>query len=184
MNPRSYQRMLFFILISATGWSGAHAQETFTLGEGSRIWVEGTSTLRNWSAEVKSFEGKITTDTGGEVTGVSLTMDVKSMDGGRGPDMNAKIYNALLAEQHPKITFEGKKGTSAEGDVATFGALSLAGKSKELLVSAMGSAGSGHLTGQQKLKFSDFSIEPPSALFGQIVCHDDITIMFDLKLSK
>lgn len=173
---------LFVILISSS--SLLLAQETYKLGEGSRIWVEGTSTLRNWQAEVGTFTGTISTDASGDVSEVNLTMDVKSMDGGRGPDMNAKIYKALHEPEHPQMTFSGKKAATPEGDLGVYGTLSIGGVSKALLVAANGSLQSGKLTGEHKIKFSDFSIEPPSALFGKIVCHDDLLVKFDLNLVK
>ena len=178
------KQVVFCLFILALSNSYLFGQETFKLGEGSRIWVEGTSTLRDWKAEVGTFSGTVTTDADGEVAEVNLSMDVKTMDGGRGPDMNAKIYKAMLADQHPQMTFTGKKAASPEGDVGVYGTLNLAGVSKALLVSAMGSVQSGHLTGEHKIKFSDFNIEPPSALFGQIVCHDDLVVKFELNLVK
>jgi polyisoprenoid-binding protein YceI len=184
MRHRNYLNLLFLILSFLGSMAEIVSQETYTLSEESRIWVEGTSTLRDWQAEVTNLSGTISTNATGEITKVSLTMDVKTMEGGRGPDMNAKIYKALLAEEFPQMTFEGEKAASQGGDVGSLGVLSLAGMKKEIRVSAKGSVSSGQLTGQHSLKFSDFNIEPPSALFGQIVCHDDLTIMFDLKLSK
>lgn len=159
-------------------------QETFKIGEGSRIWVEGTSTLRNWQAEVGTFSGTITTDNSGGVSEVSLMMDVKSMDGGRGPDMNAKIYKALHAEEHPQMKFTGQKAATGDGDYGVYGTLNVGGASKAMMVAAKGNLQSGKLTGEQKIKFSDFNIEPPSALFGQIVCHDDLLVKFELNLVK
>lgn len=159
-------------------------QETYKLGDGSRIWVEGTSTLRNWQAEVATFSGSVITDASGEIAEVNLSMDVKSMDGGRGPDMNAKIYKALHAEEHPQMTFNGKKAATTEGDVGAYGTLVVGGVSKAMLVSANGSLSAGQLTGEHKIKFSEFNIEPPSALFGQIVCHDDLVVKFELNLVK
>ena len=184
MRRRNYINLLFLILSFLGSIAVVVGQETYTLAEGSRLWVEGTSTLRDWQAEVTDFSGTINTNATGEITKVSLTMDVKTMEGGRGPDMNAKIYKALLAERFPKMTFEGEEAASQGDDVGSFGVLSLAGMKKEIRVSAQGSVSSGQLTGQYGLKFSDFNIEPPSALFGQIVCHDDMIIMFDLKLIK
>ncbi len=182
MRQRNYRNLLLLILSFFGSMSVVVGQATYTLAEGSRIWVEGTSTLRDWQAEVTNFSGTINTNATGEITKVSLSMDVKTMEGGRGPDMNAKIYKALLAEEYPQMTFEGEEAASQQGDVGSMGVLSLAGMKKEIQVSAQGGVSSGQLTGKHSLKFSDFNIEPPSALFGQIVCHDEMTIMFDLKL--
>ncbi len=184
MNKTIKKSTFYLTLVLALFYGNAIAQDTFVLGEGSRVWVEGTSTLKNWQAEVKTFSGEITTDEAGNITDVDLNLDVKSMDGGRGPDMNAKIYKALKSDEHPSIIFSGTVATPVDGDIATKGILKLAGKELEVLVSATGSTSSGHLKGKHPLKLSDFEIEPPSAMFGQIVCYDDLTIVFDLNITK
>lgn len=184
MNHRYHKHFFLTVLATVLCTFILSGQETYKLAEGSRIWVEGTSTLRDWKAEVGTFSGTITTDASGQIVEINLSMDVMTMDGGRGPDMNAKIYKALLAEQHPQMTFKGAKAIPENGDIGSQGTLSVAGVSKTITVSASGSIASGHLTGQHKTKFSDFKIEPPSALFGTIVCHDDLVVMFELNLSK
>ncbi|NND33555.1 MAG: YceI family protein [Saprospiraceae bacterium] len=177
---KGFATAILIVIAMAVVW----AQNSYSLAEGSRVWVDGTSTLKNWTAEVQTFDGTIVTDADGHVQEVSFTFDVKSMEGGRGPDMNGKIYNALKSDDFPKITFQGK-GTSPEvGDVGATGLVSLAGKEKEVLVEASGDISSGHITGQTKLKLSDFDIEPPSAMFGAIVCHDELVLHFDLNLTK
>ena len=158
-----------------------NAQATYSVDpENSRVWVEGTSTLKNWSAEVGKFEGAITSNDDVTVANVNLIFDVKSMDGGRGPDMNAKIYKALKAEEHPVITFSGM-GT---GPSSAKGVLNLAGKSLDIQVTAGGTVVAGKISGEQALKLSNFDIEPPSAMFGQIVCHDDLTNTYELTLTE
>jgi len=184
MNKTIKNSTLFLTLLMVFSFGNIIAQETYVLGEGSKIWVEGTSTLKNWQAEVKTFSGEITTDAAGNIAGVDLKLDVKSMDGGRGPDMNAKIYKALKSDEHPTIIFSGTVATPVEGDIATKGLLKLAGKELEVLVSATGGTATGNLKGKHALKLSDFEIEPPSAMFGQIVCYDDLTILFDLNITK
>ncbi|NND06021.1 MAG: YceI family protein [Saprospiraceae bacterium] len=157
------------------------AQSTFQIDTAnSRIWVEGSSTLKDWTAEVNDWEGSIVTKEDGTVESVSVKLSVKSMDGGRGPDMNAKIYKALKAEQQPTIEFNGE-GT---GDgLATTGAFKMAGQEKEITLAPTGTLASG-LKGNHAMKLSDFDIEPPTALFGTIVTYDDVSIVFDITLLK
>jgi polyisoprenoid-binding protein YceI len=184
MNQLIYKHFFLTTIAVIVCTSLVSGQETYKMAEGSRIWVEGTSTLRDWTVEVVDYVGTITTDANGDLADINLTMEVKTMESGRGPDMNGKVYKALLADQYPQMTFRGKKATPQEGDIAASGTLTVAGVAKEILVSATGSITSGHLTGQYKMKFSDFNVEPPSALFGTIVCHDDLVVSFDLNLSK
>lgn len=160
------------------------AQSTYTVAEGSRAWVEGTSTLKNWKAEVQTFDGTLTLDENGAITKVMFSFDVKSMEGGRGPDMNAKIYKALKSDEFPAITFEGIGATPDDVSLGVTGTLSLAGKKLETSVSGTVDLEAMHISGQKELKLSDFEIEPPSAMFGTIVCHDELILMFDLNLTK
>lgn len=170
-----------FILTLATLSFVAEGQSTYIIDvEQSKVWVEGTSTLRNWSAHVAKFEGKFILGEDGNLSDINLTFDVKSMDGGRGPDMNAKIYKALKSEEYPVITFSGK----GQGSSVAVGRLSMAGKSMDIEVAGSGSVSSGSIMGEQALKLSDFEIEPPSAMFGQIVCHDDLILKYELTLKK
>jgi polyisoprenoid-binding protein YceI len=180
MNKINYQKCLVLAVFLFGSLMIAEAQNTYKVAEGSRAWVEGTSTLKNWKAEVQTFDGAITVDEQGVISEVMFSFDVNSMDGGRGPDMNAKIYKALKADEYPAITFVGK-GNSGN---AVMGTLSLAGKRQETTVSGTVDLKGMHVSGEKELKLSDFDIEPPSAMFGQIVCHDDLIIKFDLNLTK
>ncbi len=161
------------------------AQEIYELdADQSSVSVDGSSTLRNWSAEVKNMEGEIKLDADGKISEVSLSFEATTMDGGRGADMNKKIYKALKVESYPAIQFQGGPAESTDGfDLASEGELSIAGESKSVLIQAKGSIGNG-IEGSTALKLSEFQIEPPTAMFGQIVCHDDITVVFNLKFRK
>jgi len=67
------------------------------------------------------------------------------------------------------------------------GILSIAGNEQEVEVAVTGQlTAEGQLTfkGSKALKFSDFDIEPPSAMFGQIVCGDEITVHFEFHYIK
>ncbi len=161
------------------------AQVTYTIDtSNSSIWVEGTSTLRDWKAEVGNWEGQITVDGSGTIQTVDISLEVASLDGGRGPDMNDKIYKALKSSEQPEMTFSGK-GTKATGDasLAAEGTFSMAGSTQPMVVSATGSLDS-KLAGNIPIKLSDYQIEPPTAMFGTIVTHDDATIVFDITLTK
>ena len=178
---RYYSFALIFLGFAFISTAGS-AQEVLNIDQtNSKVWVDGTSTLKNWSAQVQSFEGQITLDGEGQISSVELSFDATTMDGGRGPDMNNKIYKALKTDQHPNIKFSGVAAAETPSDViASQGTITIAGKSREAIIKADGSYGAG-IKGSYALKLSDFEIEPPTAMFGQIVCHDDITLGFELS---
>ena len=188
MNSNKIFRYLSLIVSGWMVWFSSAvlvAQTTYTINtDDSRIWVEGTSTLKDWTAEVHEWEGMITLNEDGEVEEVSITMDVNSMDGGRGEDMNAKIYKALKSSEHPFMTFKGTGAMPDEGnDLATTGTFEMAGKTQMMKIEAKGSVDD-RLTGKYPMKLSMFEIDPPTAMFGAIVTHDDVAIVFDISLNK
>ncbi|MBX2817711.1 MAG: YceI family protein [Saprospiraceae bacterium] len=155
--------------------------------ENSTVVVEGGSTLKDWKATVNVMTGtcSIVEDSSFAIASASMQFETGSMDGGRGPDMNAKIYKALDSKNHSHINFESKAvdvNPGAEGKiiVKTTGTLTIAGKAQDVTLQLEGTQSPLALTGQHTLTFSSFDITPPSALFGQIVCDDEMTIVFNL----
>ena len=59
----------------------------------------------------------------------------------------------------------------------------MAGKEKDISVDVELDEQAGKLIfkGSKKLKMSDFEMTPPSAMFGQIQTHDDITVHFEFR---
>ncbi len=174
---------------------GLFAQTAYTVqAEGSKVAVEGTSSLHSWTAAVNSFEGSAAFPGGfGQKTGespgkVTLKFTVKSMDGGRGEAMNKKIMNALKQDSHPFIEFvsEGPLEVTASSqgfEVLAKGKLAMAGETREAGISLSAQPiddGKFRFQGKHSMKMSAFNIEPPSAMFGQIVTGDEITVVFDL----
>jgi polyisoprenoid-binding protein YceI len=180
-------RQLFYAWIGLFAILSTHgiSQTTYEVdADNSKIWVDGTSTLKKWSAQVKSMHGTLTVDDNGQIGQVELSIDASTMDGGRGADMNNKIYKALKTSEHPNIVFKGQSASASDGhDLASMGTIMVAGESMPIKIQADGSMAT-RITGSSSLKLSDFNIEPPTAMFGQIVCHDDLTIGFDLSLKK
>lgn len=189
----------FFFLFLASIFT----QDQFVLHEDSKISVEGSSTLTDWKAAVNQFEGKALAGNAlnkkslkaGEVlTSLSLTCDVATMDGGRGPAMNKKIKTALKVTEHPQITFEATSGSIKEIKnkaeqsfiFLSKGMLTIAGVAQEVEIELEGKKDDGKLllNGSKDLKMSNFQIEAPSAMFGQIETKDDISIHFELILTQ
>ncbi len=172
-----------FVLLALCAMLPLHGQTTYEINsDDSKVWVDGTSTLKKWTATVQTMSGSIHVDSTGQVSTVRLSFDATTMDGGRGADMNKKIYKALKADQYPQITFEGTGAASNGHDLAATGTIHIGGEKMETSIQGDGAL-TARLTGSKALKLSEFSIEPPTAMFGQIVTHDDITIHFDLSFN-
>lgn len=185
------QQKIFFIFFSfvISGLIGVQAQ-SFKIDQEAPVemYVSGSSTLHNWKATVGKVTGYPASITLGEngIGSFSFKAEVESMDGGRGSTMNGKIYKALKSETHPQITFsqEGNAVIKALPDgqfqLTSTGKLSMAGVEKTISVEVSATKKDGKLIfqGEKPLKLSEFEIEPPSAMFGQIQTHDDITVHF------
>ena len=194
---------IFYLLVVGLIWMGSSyltAQSSvYELDlANSSVAVTGGSTLHDWKAEAGSFGMKpehISLSPESKIENLYFFVKVDSLDGGRGATMNKKIYKAFNSQTHPLIEFTQLSATTIqqkEGsenmEIIAQGKLKMAGVEKEVELQVMGEKEEDNivLKGSKDMKMSDFEIETPSALFGQIVCDDDITVVFELafKLVK
>lgn len=186
--------VIVFLLIGLT----VQAQQlSFSLDPESSISIEGTSSFHDWTAKVGEFSGTLALtkpfdankDKKLAVDKVELAFQAESIDGGRGAAMNKKIKGALKSSEHRAITFaitESQVLKVKDGKLEVAGALQMAGVTKDITLELQtnpNEQGVMAFTAKYPMKLSTFKIEPPSAMFGQIVTGDDITIVFDLKFS-
>ena len=181
------------------------AQETFKVQPSSTFSIVGSSNIRDWEANAGELTGTVTLSeaflkkdlpkAGTPIDGVSLQIPVAAIDGGRGETMNGKIRSALKAESHPKVTYQltsatvGSVSDKAQGifDVSATGKLTIGGVTRDITMSLKGQKkadGSYLFFGSKPMKMSQFEIEAPSALFGQLQTEDDIAIRFSLEVKK
>jgi len=158
------------------------------------VSVKGSSTLHEWEAvasEIADYPPEILTASDGSINldNFGFTVSVESLDGGRGDSMNKKIRKALIATEHPTIIFNASEVDIIDGEntnekiVKSKGTLQIAGKHMEVEVDATLSVNGEQLiiSGSKSLKMSDFGIEPPSAMFGQIITRDDIVVHYEFN---
>ena len=158
------------------------------------ITVTGTSTLHGWTVtanEVKEvpINLKLSGENENTIENFNFEVTVNSLDGGRGASMNKKIIAALKGTEHPVISYQqnnlaiimtselsGKQLTSK-------GKMNIAGVEQEAIIDVAVEKNKDGLIfkGSKPMKFSELNIEPPSAMFGQIVCGDDIAINFEFR---
>lgn len=189
---------LSFILWFAFGLTFVKAQTFKIVGpEKSKVLVTGTSTLHGWTATAKKFgfqASPFVLKNGNlePVEAFYLKVEVSSLEGGRGASMDKKIYDAFDGDNHPLIEFKQVEMIKGERhDDGTFqfvsrGNLSMAGVTNEVELELEGKLTSEGLTIKclYDMRMSDFSIERPSAMFGQIVCGDDVTVNIELFFEK
>ena len=178
----------------------ASAQQ-YELLPASSITVDGTSTLHDWTVTAEEHTGSITISAKksannllkkGTITAMLLTIPVSGMKSEKGETMNNKMHRALKMEAAPNITYTLSKSIEFEildtqsRTISTSGILTIAGVKKTIQSTVKITLDNGVLivVGKFPVKLSDFDIEPPSAMFGQIETGDNVTVNFRLEYRK
>ena len=188
-------RILLCVLLIFVGSLGV-SQESYSIGEIS-IWITGTSTLHDWNVTAEDVSNypdqlSITDAESIDIKDFSFQVAVESMDGGRGATMNKKIYTALKSEAHPYVVFDHSgpsslsKSSDNELNGQAQGVINIGGFENEVVVDIKGmiDGSSIKFKGEVPLKLSQFAIDPPSAMFGQIQTKDDITVHFEISYNR
>ncbi|MEX0600471.1 MAG: YceI family protein [Rhodothermales bacterium] len=176
--------VLSFILIAAT-WSADPTQMTIT--PESRMWVDGTSTVHDWTCDVGEVDGNVTLDAEtGAVSKAAVTVASSSIECDS-RTMNRKVAEALAIDDFPVIRYTlstaDVMSSGEELRIDAVGTLELAGASKEMSSSLVGqpaSEGGYVFTGTLPITMSTFDIDPPTAMFGALKTGDDVTVRFEI----
>ena len=149
----------------------------------SAMEIQGTSSIHDWESNVEQFNvsANFTND---EITDVKFTAIVKSIKSGKS-GMDDNTYKALKETDFPEITFTAKSLSIQNGQLLGNGNLTIAGTTKEIpLALSIQNDSKVTITGEIKIKMTDFNITPPTAVFGTIKTGDDIIIQIDFTLIK
>jgi polyisoprenoid-binding protein YceI len=179
------------------------AQVKYTINKESVMTISGTSTIHEWTSKVNTINGEIIflkssrdksmPQKGKLAQSVKIEVPVKSIESPRGPVMDGKTYDALKSEEFPNILFQLSDNNITEvTDKASnkfklliTGNLTIAGNMNPVTLTLDGQRLEGNsfrLIGNYMLKMSDFKVDPPTAMFGQIVTGDLVTIAFNLLI--
>ena len=175
------------------------AQGAITL-ESARVTVSGTSNVHAWSAAsdaVRLATVKVAAAAEGDVLDAALkpggleaftvTVPVTSLKSPKG-DIDKNMHKALMAEQHPEITFAVSRlePAGAPNSYRAVGTLTIAGKALEVpLIVAVERAGATlKATGSAPLVMTDFGVVPPKAMLGMLKTDPKVTITFDAVLAQ
>ena len=178
---------LSFIVILFLVFAG-YSQETYTLAKESVLKINGSSTIHDWTVTANSMKGSMKMDAG-VLKNLLFQVEVEQIKSERGAAMDKKMHAALKKEEHPEVTFkfqEIKKDTGSENSFHIMGLLNIAGTEKEVdITSEFQEVGGKYVfKGNKEIKLQDFNMEPPTAMFGQIIVGDNVTIDFDLVFTK
>ena len=166
----------------------------------SRIWVEGTSTIKAFQCTVPSFTISVKsagTDAVSAVLAgqkgvrtVELSVPAAKIECGNGT-MNEHMRTALKADESPTIKFSlssydvTKAGTGSTGTMR--GSLALGGAEHPIDIAATATdAGNGamRIVGGYEVALSAFDLKRPSLMFGRIKVGDKVQVKFDFVLKS
>jgi polyisoprenoid-binding protein YceI len=198
MTPRIAHALLIAAgALALMGWSGA--SDPYTLRPESRLWIDGTSNVKDFSCKapaltvaIDAADAAVPALLAGDhgFRTVHLTIAVDKMDCSNGT-MNGHMLKALKAKDHPTISFElgsydlTKAPDLIKGSLA--GTLEIGGVQKPVTLAVDlkdASEGSLRVTGSYELNMRDYDIQPPSLMLGTMKVRDKVKVNFDLVLKN
>lgn len=170
-----------------------NAQRYHVANENSSLTVLGTSSLHDWEIKAEQITGSLVLKNAqaGELGELKIEIVSESLKSGKSA-MDKNTYKALKTNAHKEISFQltGLTETVANGSgkfiAKVVGDLSIAGvkKSIPMEMDMVITENTVKLSGEKKIKMTDFKIDPPKALLGTVTTGDDITIKFNTLLTK
>lgn len=179
------------------------AQVRYQATPGSKVKLDGTSTVHDWTVESGivggfiEFESEDALDpakTAGEVKAkVEVNIPVSSLQSGK-KLMNEIMHDALKIKEHKGIKYtlkEIKPQARNAGEPLKFdtkGDLTVAGVTKpiDMVVTLVPEGNKLKATGTKQLKMTDFGIKPPAPAvgLGLIKTADEVTVTFEWNTKK
>jgi polyisoprenoid-binding protein YceI len=200
VNKNARLSLLTLTVISAATIAWTAADQPVALQPNSRLWVDGTSSVRNYECKAGVIDlqaqasapdvGHAVAGGGKAVVSVSLSVPVDKMDCANGT-MNGHMKDALKAKDHANIEFNltgyDLVKTADSAKITLAGTLTISGIAKTISIPAVATdAGNGVLrvTGSYDLLMSQYGVKPPSLMMGMMKVHDPATVHFDLLLKS
>ena len=179
---------LIILLITAN--IQTQAQVTYSLNANPELKVSGTSTIHDWEMISNSAAGmaKVIFENSElvKINSLKVIMPVRSLKSGKGT-MDTNAYKSLRADKFPDIIFElidveriGGQQVMAKGNFI------ISGITREAILEVGYQIEDDKIqfSGERTIKFSEFNIDPPTAVFGTIKTGDDLILSFKLIFSN
>ncbi|HEY8782141.1 MAG TPA: YceI family protein [Mucilaginibacter sp.] len=169
------------------------AQSIYKLVPGKDVIIKvlGSSNVHNWTMTATGIESqgdfKFEGDQFRALSSFSFSVEAKSLKSEH-ESMDNRTYNTIKANQYPKIIY---KLTSAvitpvqknKYLIKATGELTISGATQSIILNVNAVVNPDNTiscTGSQKIKLTDYKIEPPSFMFGAMKVYNDLTIQFNL----
>ena len=163
----------------------------------SRLWLEGSSNVRDWRCDATSLDASIDLDAAAEQSGdarvrrVQVRVPTYSLTCGRG-QMDRIMYKALHVDDEPDCRqivgrFDVISDDEARQSLVMQGTLRVAGVERVVRVPVQLDQlpdGSIRARGALPILMTDYGISPPTALFGVLRTENRIVVKFDLLVDR
>jgi polyisoprenoid-binding protein YceI len=159
------------------------------LSKESRLWIEGTSTVKSFSCTATKVDVSVAAEPGSApgdlVQSASLVVPVSALDC-RNDTMNGHMRKALKATPTSTIAWILDSYRVDGTNVVMNGRLTIAGKENPIELRATGTAesnGTIRLKGSTKFKMTEYGVKPPTLMMGTMKVGDLVTVGYDLVLT-
>ena len=155
----------------------------------SNVTIDGTSTLHDWVIQVEkiSAKGSIIESEGVYTSeGLSFTFPVAGLESGKDA-MNTNTYKAMMYDKYPNVTYSNISLTKTNSGYVATGDLSITSEKKSVKIPVTVTPTENDrvlIKGSHTMKMSSFGIEPPEVMWGTISTGDEVTIKFNIILTK
>lgn len=160
-----------------------------SLAKESRLWIEGTSTVRSFTCTATKVDANVVAEAGAAsnalVQSALLVVPVASLDC-RNKTMNEHMRKALKSGENPQISWRMDDYKVDGTNVVITGRLTIAGKENTIELRGTGTAeasGTVRLKGSKEFRMSEYGIKPPSLMLGIMKVRDPVKVSFDLVLN-
>ncbi|HVV54713.1 MAG TPA: YceI family protein [Mucilaginibacter sp.] len=183
------------IVLAVTPWV-VNAQSIYKLSPagGASIKVSGSSNLHDWtmvSNSTMESQGEFKFDAGNQLLSLAsftFTVNAKSLKSGHDL-MDSRTYAAIKAGKFPLITYrlssaEIRQEQKDKYLIKAIGDLTIAGVTRPITMYVNANVNPDNTiscSGLEKLKLTDFKIDPPTFMFGALKVTNDLTIQFELQ---
>ncbi|MEO6878029.1 MAG: YceI family protein [Gemmatimonadaceae bacterium] len=184
-----------FVALAAFGRPAA-AQGAISFAPSSKIVIQGTSNVHEWSCVTSTFDGAVTApalpaaDAGKALTTLVFTIPVKLLDCGNG-GMNGNLQKAMHADDHPTIRYRMTSFVAVPEEGAykavIHGVLTINGTDRPTdLHATITPDGSGGATavGSARVTTTDFGVPIVKLFLGTMRTGAKVTITFRLTASR
>jgi polyisoprenoid-binding protein YceI len=194
--------MLVITATSSPAQSIAHASADATplrleVRADSRLWLEGSSNVRDWRCDATSLDASIDLDASAERSGdtrvrrVQVRVPTYSLTCGRS-QMDRIMYKALHVDDEPDCRqIVGRFDVIADDEMRQSlvmqGTLRVAGVERIVRVPVQLEQmrdGTIRARGALPILMTDYGISPPTALFGVLRTENRIIVKFDLLVDR